>query len=156
MEIEHPYITPVMDTVEGSSVVFLFHIIDTYGTRTDYLYGSSYLRILNIFGAEKGDNFSVVLAKEFLDGEDTSLTSTILGEPYANLGMASIFIVILETLAFYLISKFSRNNIQIKTIFFVIAILCMRYYFSVVFIIIFFTLLLYYMFKKLSKISIIN
>jgi oligosaccharide repeat unit polymerase len=84
--------TSLIGVTEGTDVVLMMHVIDDFGGRFDYLYGSTYGRVLtslvprSIYPHRPRD-FTVVAASLYEPGANTSLNATALGEAYANFGV---------------------------------------------------------------------
>ena len=154
-EVEDTRLVPIMDAVEGSAVVLLFQVIKSYGESIDYLYGSSYLRTFRNVSGWQSENFSIVLAKEFIgEDEETSLTSTLMGEGYANFGLFSILLLPLGTIIFYMSSFCRRCTIFSQMVIFVLIISAMRYYFSVMIIIALILLCVYYFYSIVARLRL--
>lgn len=92
-----------MDACEGSDTVILFHLINDFGSKYEYMYGGSYARVLyfmvprRVF-PEKPPGFAVQIASLYEPGETTSFATTQLGELYANFGAISVVLLPLITL----------------------------------------------------------
>ncbi len=91
-------ITHLMGATEGSGVMLLMHMINDFGAKFDYLYGSSYTRLFTsflpaTFDPERPPDFTTLAARLYQPGETTSLGSTALGEAYANFGLAGILVL---------------------------------------------------------------
>jgi oligosaccharide repeat unit polymerase len=90
--------TYFMDACDGSDTMILFHLINDFGARYDYMYGASYARVLffavprRVF-PEKPPRFAIQLATIYEPGETTSLAATQLGELYANFGGISVVLL---------------------------------------------------------------
>lgn len=92
----------LMEASDPSGVMLLMNIIDDYGNKYDYLYGSTYVRLFTFFQPrnlfpERTPDFATITAQVYEPGVTTTLGSTALGEAYANFGALSIFIVPLFT-----------------------------------------------------------
>ena len=99
-----------MDACDGDDVMFLFHVIQDFGTGHEYLYGMSYARaayfmIPRSMFPEKPHGFNLQLAEIYEPGSPTSFAATQLGELYANFGPASILLLPALTLAILLLSN---------------------------------------------------
>jgi len=88
---ESSTISSLMDATEGLDFLLALHIVQDYGPRRDFLYGETYLKTVTAWVPRsvyptKAENFTVLIAKEYLPNQDTSLNATALGEMYANFG----------------------------------------------------------------------
>jgi hypothetical protein len=97
-----PVMTSLMEVTEGANVMLLMHMINDFGNQFDYLYGSTYSRLLTVFQSRKTHpdrtpNFTTIAANLYQPGEVTSLNSTALGEAVANFGFGGIFVLPLFT-----------------------------------------------------------
>ncbi len=84
-DAENRAITRLMDVTEGSAVTLLIHVISDFGNKYDYLYGSTYGRLLTFFQPrtvhrERIPDFHTLAAKLYEPGEITSLGSAALWE----------------------------------------------------------------------------
>jgi hypothetical protein len=96
-DTESRAMTTLMDTTEGASVMQLMHMVNDFGDKFDYFYGSTYSKAVTFLVPRalypnKPENYPVQIAKLYEPGEVTSLSTTQLGELYANFG---VFIVLL-------------------------------------------------------------
>lgn len=133
--IEHRTVTWFMDACDGDDMMFLFHIIQDFGNKYDYLYGVSYARVAyfaiprSIF-PDKPHGFNLRLAELYEPGQNTSFGATQLGELYANFGPVSILLLPGLTLAILLLSNRLRvraeHHILIFTELFLLLIWCAR------------------------------
>ncbi len=92
----------LMHATEGAAVMLLMHMINDFGDKFDYLYGSTYARVFTSFVPRsvypnRPVNFTIVAASLYEPGEITSLGSTTLGEACANFGLFGIFVLPLLT-----------------------------------------------------------
>jgi oligosaccharide repeat unit polymerase len=92
----------LMHATEGSGVMLLIHMINDFGDKYDYLYGSTYGRVFTFFVPRsiypnRPENFTSLAAGLYEPGEITSLGSTTLGEACANFGLFGIFVLPLLT-----------------------------------------------------------
>lgn len=95
-------VTSLMDVTEGASVMLVMNIVNDYGNKYEYLYGSTYSRLFTFFQPrilhpERTPDFQTITAARYEPGETTTLGSTALGEAYANFGILAIFILPLFT-----------------------------------------------------------
>jgi hypothetical protein len=95
-------ITHLMGATEGSGVMLLMHIINDFGAKFEYLYGSTYTRLFTSFlpatlVPHRPPDFTTMAAQLYEPGGTTSLGSTALGEAYANFGFAGILVLPLLT-----------------------------------------------------------
>jgi len=108
-------VTNLMDACDGSDTLILFHIIDDFGEKYDYMYGESYARVFffmvpRSFYPEKPERFTVHLAKIYEPGATTSLAATQLGELYANFGVLSVILLpLITTLILWLSESVTRQ-----------------------------------------------
>jgi oligosaccharide repeat unit polymerase len=101
-DVENPAVSKLMEVTEGSSITLLMHMINDFGDKYDYLYGSTYSRLFTFFQPrsmhpERIPDFATLAAMLYEPGETTSFTSTPLGEAYANFGFFGIFVLPLFT-----------------------------------------------------------
>ena len=78
------------------------HMINDFGGKFDYLYGSTYTRLFTSFlpatlAPYRPPDFTTMAAQLYEPGGATSLGSTALGEAYANFGFAGILVLPLLT-----------------------------------------------------------
>jgi oligosaccharide repeat unit polymerase len=97
-DMDNRAVTSLMDATEGANLLLLMHIIGDFGARYDYLYGSTYSRLLTFFeprilNPERTESFTVIAARLYEPGEEMSLNSTALGEASANFGILGIFVL---------------------------------------------------------------
>jgi oligosaccharide repeat unit polymerase len=124
-------ITSLMDTFEGNDTLILLHMINDFGCKNEYLYGSSYARILyfavprSIY-PEKPLGFSLEMGAIYEPGTGVSLAVTQLGECWANFGPLSLVLFPLITLAILKLSttqaEYLRNHALLETTAFVLLI----------------------------------
>jgi oligosaccharide repeat unit polymerase len=123
-----------MDACDGEDTVILFHIINDFGGRYDYMYGVSYARVFFFMVPrwlfpEKPPGFAIQLAAIYEPGETTSLAATQLGELYANFGAISVVLLPLITLV---ISRLSdRLMLRIEKHVFLCVVLFLLFMWSV-------------------------
>jgi hypothetical protein len=96
-DIEGRAMTTLIDTTEGTNVMQLLHMINDFGDKFDFFYGSTYTKAITFLVPRalypnKPENYPAQIAKLYEPGEVTSLGTTQLGELYANFG---VFVVIL-------------------------------------------------------------
>jgi hypothetical protein len=109
-------VTTLMDIFEGSDTMIMFHIINDFGNKHDYMYGSSYARVLFFWVPrklypQKPAGFSSQIAALYEPGESTSLNATALGEMYANFGGLSVLLLPLFTIGtFYFDRSLMRRK----------------------------------------------
>jgi hypothetical protein len=94
--------TGLIGVTEGTDVVLMMHVIDDFGRRFDYLYGSTYGRILTSLVPRslyphRPRDFTVVAASLYEPGANTSLNATALGEAYANFGVCGFALLPIVT-----------------------------------------------------------
>jgi oligosaccharide repeat unit polymerase len=88
----------IANITELSNVMLLIHITKDYGGKYDFLYGATYSRALTFIVprslyVNRPENFSKIIAEKYEPGADTSLSSTVIGEMYANFGIFSIVLL---------------------------------------------------------------
>jgi oligosaccharide repeat unit polymerase len=110
-DVENPSISKLMEVTEGSAITLLMHLINDFGDKYEYLYGSTYSRLFTFFEPrslhpERTPDFGTLTATLYEPGETTSFTSTPLGEAYANFGFFGIFVPPLFT---WLALSYSRR-----------------------------------------------
>ncbi|HYL67638.1 MAG TPA: O-antigen polymerase [Candidatus Limnocylindria bacterium] len=96
-DMDNRAVTSLMDATEGANLLLLMHIIGDFGNKYDYLYGSTYSRLLTFFeprilNPERTESFTIIAAKHYEPGELMSLNSTALGEASANFGILGVFV----------------------------------------------------------------
>jgi hypothetical protein len=96
-DIDSRVMTTLMDTTEGTNVMQLIHIVNDFGNKFDFFYGSTYSKALTFLVPRalypnKPENYPAQIAKLYEPGEVTSFGTTQLGELYANFG---VFVVLL-------------------------------------------------------------
>jgi hypothetical protein len=84
-----------MDMFEGNDTMILFHVVNDFGSKHEYMYGASYARVLFFWAPrklypQKPAGFASQMAALYEPGEPTSLNATALGEMYANFGFLCI------------------------------------------------------------------
>jgi hypothetical protein len=109
-DIENRTVTWLMDACDGDDMMFLFHVIQDFGDKYDYLYGTTYARaayfaIPRSWFPEKPHGFNLQLAELYEPGQSTSFAATQLGELYANFGLLSVLLLPGLTLAILLLSN---------------------------------------------------
>ena len=109
--------TVLMDAIDGIDTVFLFHIINDFGSKYRFLYGASYARALFFMVPRrlypnKPTGFALQLAEIYEPGETTSFAATQLGELYANFGPASILLLPLLTAGILFFSEWLTQRIS--------------------------------------------
>jgi len=128
-------VTVLMDSFDGSDTVLLFHIINDFGDKFSYLYGSTYLRAVSFviprsIYPEKAQDFTIQLAEKYEPGSTTSLAATQLGELFANFGPLSVLLLPLFTLMIMYASethiKWLINRTLTSSVFFVLIIWAVR------------------------------
>jgi hypothetical protein len=110
-------VTYLMDACDGGDTMILFHIINDFGQKYDYMYGASYARVFFFmvprrFYPEKPERFTVQLAKIYEPGATTSLAATQLGELYANFGAFSVVLLPLITTLILWLSESLTQEIE--------------------------------------------
>lgn len=99
-----------VDATEASNVILLFHITKDFGPRYDFLYGATYLRAFTFpiprsIYPDRTKSFTVISAELYIPLANTSLSSTALGEMYANFGIFTVFLLPAFTLTIFWISN---------------------------------------------------
>jgi hypothetical protein len=95
-------LTHLMGATEGSGVMLLLHMISDFGTKFNYLYGSTYARLITFLlpaslYPSRTPDFTTLAAQLYEPAKATSLGSTALGEAYGNFGVAGILVMPLLT-----------------------------------------------------------
>jgi hypothetical protein len=96
-DMDSRLMTTLMDTTEGANVMQLIHIVNDFGDKFQFFYGSTYAKgitflVPRVLYPNKPENYPVQIAKLYEPGEVTSFGTTQLGELYANFG---VFVVLL-------------------------------------------------------------
>lgn len=112
----------MMDAFDGTGTMLLFHIINDFGDKYEYMYGASYARALYFlvprrFYPEKSASFEERLAAIYEPGEITSLDATELGELYANFGVLSVLLLPFITFWILLFSEKFTQEIEKHVLF---------------------------------------
>jgi hypothetical protein len=97
-----PVMTALMDSTEGANVMLLMNIVNDFGDRYPYLYGESYAKGFLFFiprsiFPSKPMNFAQEIADIYEPEAETSFSTTVLGELYANFGPACIVLLPIVT-----------------------------------------------------------
>jgi hypothetical protein len=123
--------TALMDTTEGVSVIQVLHMVNDFGQKFDYFYGKSYTKAVTFvlprrLYPNKPQNFPVLIARLYEPGEDTSFTTTQLGELYANFGALSVlllpFITVLILLASERLARKLEKHLLLSAVLFMLFI----------------------------------
>jgi len=127
--------TYFMDACDGTGTMILFHVIHDFGSRYEFMYGTSYARVLffmvprSLF-PEKPPGFAMQLAQVYEPGQMTSLAATQLGELYVNFGVLSVVLLPLMTLLVLRLSnklvEKSDNHILVSAVLFLLIIWSVR------------------------------
>ncbi|GAC1683018.1 MAG: hypothetical protein PVS2B2_22090 [Candidatus Acidiferrum sp.] len=129
----------LMDATEGLDLLLLLNIIHDYGPRREFLYGETYLRTLTAWVPRslyptKTENFTVLMAKQYLPNQETSLNATALGEMYANFGPFTLLLFPLLTMGVLSVNRWVQSRSEahpiLPALFFVMAIWIMRMAFA--------------------------
>jgi oligosaccharide repeat unit polymerase len=116
-ELGNRTMVTLMDTTEGPSVMQLLHVINDFGYKFDYLYGSSYAKAIlfvvprSIYPT-KSSNFPVLLAQLYEPGEVTSLGGTQFAEMYGNFGIFSMILLPVVTFLILSVSEQVTRRIE--------------------------------------------
>ena len=114
-EVTDRSLSSLMHVTEGSSVMLLMHMVNDFGGKFDYLYGSTYGRLMtfllprSIYPSRPLD-FTSQAAAFYLPGETTSLCATALGEACANFGWAGMGVLPLFTLGVAWYTKYLNSG----------------------------------------------
>ena len=101
-DVSDTALSNLMHVTEGGAVMLLMHMVNDFGGKFDYLYGSTYGRLFtfwlprSIYPSRPLD-FTNQAAVLYLPGETTSLCATALGEACANFGWIGIVVLPLFT-----------------------------------------------------------
>jgi len=117
-------ITNLLTAVEGMNIIVLFHIIQDFGIKYQYLYGLSYFKLIVFFiprfiFPNKPINFTTYIAELYEPNSiGFSLNSTILGEMYANIGFFTVvFFPFIIFILLFLLCKIIKNKSNIIIIY---------------------------------------
>jgi hypothetical protein len=91
-------LSSAMYATEGPAVMILMYMVNDFGSRYAYLYGSTYARLFTAFvprrlNPSRPPDFTTLVATLYLPGGTTSMNSTALGEACANFGIFGIFVL---------------------------------------------------------------
>jgi hypothetical protein len=116
-DIQSRAMTTLMDTTEGASVMQLIHMVNDFGDKFNYLYGSTYSKAITfivprVLYPDKPQNYPVQIAKLYEPGEVTSLNTTQLGELYANFGVFTVLLLPFVTIMILLLSTALTEKIE--------------------------------------------
>lgn len=97
-EIDSRVMTTLMDTTEGTNIMQLIHIVNDFGNKFEFFYGSTYIKTITFLVPRalypnKPENYPAQIAKLYEPGEVTSLGTTQLGELYVNFGVLAILML---------------------------------------------------------------
>lgn len=103
-------LSSLMHATEGGAVMLLLHVVNDFGGKFDYLYGSTYGRVLTFWlprslYPSRPLDFTNQAAIYYLPGEVTSLCCTAVGEAYANFGLGSLLVMPVFT---WMVAKYSN------------------------------------------------
>jgi hypothetical protein len=116
-------VTSLINACEGDDTMILFHIINDFGPKYEYLYGSSYARIMSFWiprdlYLQKPTAFEIRLATLYEPGlVATSINGTALGEMYANFGFFSVLTLPIFTLCALYFDGWLTLNIANRAVF---------------------------------------
>lgn len=102
--------TTLMDTTEGANVLLLLHMVNDFGSKFHFFYGLSYSKAATFvlprsLYPDKPQNFQLLIARLYEPGEVTSISTTQLGELYANFGALSVLLLPSITMLILLLSE---------------------------------------------------
>jgi hypothetical protein len=102
-DMQSPVMTTLMNATEGTNVLQLLHMVNDFGNRFNYFYGLTYSKAVTFilpraWYPDKPENYPVQIARLYEPGEVTSLSTTQLGELYANFGVLVIPLLPLFTI----------------------------------------------------------
>jgi len=108
-------VSSAFDVTEGMDILLAMHMIRDFGSKYDYLYGSSYSRSILSFVPRsifpgKPETFTGFLAGIYVPNVLTSLNATAIGEMYANFGPATLLIFPLFTFGIVLLSRWENAH----------------------------------------------
>lgn len=111
LDVSGQALSNLMHVTEGGAVMLLMHIVNDFGNKFDYLYGSTYGRVFTFWlprsiYPNRPLDFTNQAAILYLPGETTSLCSTALGEACANFGVVGIMALPLFTWAVACYTKY--------------------------------------------------
>jgi hypothetical protein len=101
-DVSDQTLSNLMHVTEGGAVMLLMHMVNDFGGKFDYLYGSTYGRLFTFWlprsiYPNRPLDFTNQAANFYLPGETTSLCATALGEACANFGWLGIAVLPLFT-----------------------------------------------------------
>lgn len=107
----------LINVTEGMDFLLLMHVVDDYGGRFDYLHGITYSRAVISFVPrrlfpQKPQNFTALLAEQYLPNVETSLNATAIGEMYANFGPLTLFFFPALTGAIVVLNQWSSGTVS--------------------------------------------
>jgi len=116
-DMENRLVTTLMDTTEGVNVLQLMHIINDFGTKFDFFYGSTYGKaatfvVPRALYPSKPENYPVQIARLYEPEGTTSLATTQLGELYANFGVLAVLLLPFLTLMLLLLTADLARNVK--------------------------------------------
>jgi hypothetical protein len=102
-DMQSPVMTTLMNTTEGTNVLQLLHMVNDFGNQFNYFYGLTYSKAVTFILPRawypgKPENYPVQIARLYEPGEVTSLSTTQLGELYANFGVLVVPLLPLFTI----------------------------------------------------------
>jgi hypothetical protein len=108
-EMDGRVMATLMDATEGSSVMQLLHMINDFGDKFSFFYGATYSKAVTFMVPRqlypnKPENFPVQIAQLYEPGGVTSLSTTQLGELYANFGVFTILMLPTFTISILFLS----------------------------------------------------
>jgi len=108
-------VSSAFDVTEGMDILLAMHMIRDFGSKYDYLYGSSYSRSILSFVPRrifpgKPETFTGFLAGIYVPNVLTSLNATAIGEMYANFGPATLLMFPLFTFGIALWTRWENAH----------------------------------------------
>lgn len=125
------FLNRLLDATEGTNIIFLLNITKDYGERYQYLAGLTILKAVTFWVPrsiypEKPDSFPVITARLYEPGEETSISSTVIGELYANFGYFTIVLMPFLTAVIFAVDcwisrRLTRNLLLCTALFLIFA-----------------------------------
>ncbi len=117
----------LIDATEGTNIIVLLNITKDFGDKYEYLSGATFLKAVTFWiprsiYPDKSESFPTITAKLYEPEAETSISSTIMGELYANFGpFALVLMPLLTALVFavdrWISRRLSRNYLLCTALF---------------------------------------
>jgi len=110
----------LIDVTEGANIIFLLNIIKDFGQTHPFLQGDSFLKAVVFWIPrsvlpDKPESFAVTTAALYESGAETSFSSTIVAELYANFGLLVVLLLPFVTMMMYYTGKSERMPVPYLT-----------------------------------------